>query len=175
MKIDEYGNVGYTERNLVDILKRDLKANVDGCFLINGELYNKAIEINFSDLVPYALWENIDRTISPSEFHTRLSNIWTVPDEYKNFDVAKYLLDQCNNSDEELQRMGEELLLFAEKDLLPFLCYLKYMVDTLRKNNIVLGVGRGSSVASFALYKLGVHKINSLMFDIDIREFLKDK
>jgi len=34
-------------------------------------------------------------------------------------------------------------------------------------------VGRGSSVASYCLYLLGVHKINSLKFDLDIKEFLK--
>jgi len=51
--------------------------------------------------------------------------------------------------------------------------YLKYLVDTMRDNNIVWGVGRGSSVASFVLFLMGVHKINSLYYDIPIEEFLK--
>ena len=53
------------------------------------------------------------------------------------------------------------------------LCYLKYLVDTMREHNIVWGVGRGSSVASYCLYLLGVHKINSIKFELDIKEFLK--
>ena len=51
--------------------------------------------------------------------------------------------------------------------------YLKYLVDTMRNNNIVWGVGRGSSVASFVLFLIGVHKINSLYYDLPIEEFLK--
>ena len=56
----------------------------------------------------------------------------------------------------------EELILFKERDLIPLLRYLKYLVDTMRKHNIVWGVGRGSSVASYILYLIGVHKINSI-------------
>jgi DNA polymerase III alpha subunit len=50
---------------------------------------------------------------------------------------------------------------------------MKYLVDTLRKNIIVWGVGRGSSVASYILYLIGVHRIDSLYYDLDIAEFLK--
>jgi DNA polymerase III alpha subunit len=99
-------------------------------------------------------------------------NNWHMPDEYKNLDIAKFVLDQCKN-DTELQRAGTELLLFQERNLFPLLQYLKYLVDTMRKNNIVWGVGRGSSVASFVLYLIGIHKINSIYFDLSIDEFLK--
>jgi DNA polymerase III alpha subunit len=51
--------------------------------------------------------------------------------------------------------------------------YLKYLVDTMRKNNIIWGVGRGSSVASYVLYLIGIHRINSLYYDLSIDEFLK--
>jgi DNA polymerase III alpha subunit len=51
--------------------------------------------------------------------------------------------------------------------------YLKYFVDTMRKNSVLWGLGRGSSVASYVLYLLGVHRINSLYYDLDIKEFLK--
>jgi DNA polymerase III alpha subunit len=48
-----------------------------------------------------------------------------------------------------------------------------YIIDPLRKNNSVWGVGRGSSVASYVLYLIGVHKIDSLFFDLDIEDFLR--
>ena len=95
-----------------------------------------------------------------------------MPKEYYELDIAQHLLDQCKNEDE-LQRVGQELLLFQERDMFDLLRYLKYMVDTLRKNNIVWGVGRGSSVASFVLYLLGVHRINSIYYNLDISEFLR--
>jgi DNA polymerase III alpha subunit len=43
----------------------------------------------------------------------------------------------------------------------------------MRKNNILWGVGRGSSVASFVLYLIGIHRINSLFYNLPIEEFLK--
>jgi DNA polymerase III alpha subunit len=51
--------------------------------------------------------------------------------------------------------------------------FLKYLVDVCNTNNIVLGVGRGSSVASYCLYLLGVHCIDSIKYELDIKEFLK--
>jgi DNA polymerase-3 subunit alpha len=96
-----------------------------------------------------------------------------MPDEYKNMDIAAWILGQCSGA-AELQRCGEELLMYQERNLFPLLCYLKYLVDTMNAHRIVWGVGRGSSVASFVLYKIGVHRINSLYYDLDIREFLKD-
>jgi len=95
-----------------------------------------------------------------------------MPDEYKELDIAAYVLGLCTQ-DYELQRVGEELLLFQERDAFNLLRYMKYLVDTLRKNNIVWGVGRGSSVASYVLFLLGVHKINSIYYNLDIEEFLK--
>ncbi len=52
---------------------------------------------------------------------------------------------------------------------------MKYTVDTLRANNIIWGVGRGSSVASYVLHIIGVHKIDPIKYDIPIEEFFKEK
>ena len=81
-------------------------------------------------------------------------------------------MDQCS-TDAELQRCGEELLLYQERDAFDLLRYMKYLVDTMRAQKVLWGVGRGSSVASFVLYKIGVHRINSMYYDLDPREFLK--
>ena len=66
-----------------------------------------------------------------------------------------------------------ELTMFEERGLFPVIQILIYIVDTMRKHSLVWGVGRGSSVASYVLYILGVHKINSLKYNLDIKEFLK--
>ena len=57
--------------------------------------------------------------------------------------------------------------------MMPLLQWLKYLVDTCRANNIVWGVGRGSSVSSFVLFLIGVHKIDSIKYDLDWRDFLR--
>jgi DNA polymerase III alpha subunit len=81
-------------------------------------------------------------------------------------------LSHCD-SEAELQRCGQELLLYQERDLFDLLRYLKYLVDVMRTNNVIWGVGRGSSVASYVLYKLGVHRIDSLHYNLDPHEFLR--
>ena len=95
-----------------------------------------------------------------------------MPDEYQTLDIAEHVLGLCQ-SEPELQRCGAELLLYQERDLFNLLRYLKYLVDVMTQNQIVWGVGRGSSVASFVLYKLGVHRIDSLHYNLDVTEFLR--
>jgi len=95
-----------------------------------------------------------------------------MPEQYKTLDIAAYLLDQCQTQ-EQLQRIGQELLLYQELDLFDLLRYLKYLVDTLKQHNIIWGVGRGSSVSSYVLYVLGVHRIDSMYYDLDPSEFLR--
>ena len=95
-----------------------------------------------------------------------------MPEKYKQLDIAKYLLDLCR-TDAELQRVGQELLLYQERNMFDLLRFLCYIVDTMRDKDIVWGVGRGSSVASYVLYLIGVHKIDSLYYDLDIAEFLR--
>ena len=43
----------------------------------------------------------------------------------------------------------------------------------MRENQLIWGVGRGSSTASYVLYLLGVHRIDSMYYDLDPEEFLR--
>ena len=54
-----------------------------------------------------------------------------------------------------------------------FIIITFYLVDTFSENDVVWGVGRGSSVASYCLYLIGLHKIDSIKYELDIKEFLK--
>lgn len=113
-----------------------------------------------------------DRDVAVPVFDQQRQAQWFMPDSYKNLDVAQYVLDSCVD-DAELQRCGQELLMFQQRDLFDLLRYLIYLVDVLQENRLIWGVGRGSSVASFVLYKIGVHRINSLHYDLDPSEFLR--
>jgi len=99
-------------------------------------------------------------------------NNWFIPNDYKQMDILDWLYNQCPTV-EIKQRVTEELKLFAKNDMIPVLKTMKYVVDTLRKNNIVWGVGRGSSVSSYVLYLVGIHKIDSIKYNLPIEEFFK--
>lgn len=114
----------------------------------------------------------VEENLSVEDFDHRNQQCWFMPDEYKQLDVAKLVLDLCK-TDAELQRVGEELLLYQERNLFDLLRYLKYLVDVMRENRLIWGVGRGSSLASYVLYLLGVHRINSMFYDLDPQEFLR--
>ena len=77
-----------------------------------------------------------------NEFYRQNQDDWNMSDKYKNMDIAKYPLDLCK-TDAELQRARKELLLYQERGMFKLLCFLVYMVDIMRKNNVVWGVGRG--------------------------------
>lgn len=113
-----------------------------------------------------------DENKAVPEFDHIRQGHWYMPDEYKQLDIAEHVLGLCSTP-EQLQRVGQELLLYQEHDLFDLLRYLKYLVDVMRENNVIWGVGRGSSVASYVLYLLGVHRIDSLFYDLDPREFLR--
>jgi DNA polymerase III alpha subunit len=97
---------------------------------------------------------------------------WFIPDQYKNMDIEEFLVDRCPK--ENYDRLIKELELYRKNDMLDVLKTMKYIVDELRKNNIVWGVGRGSSVASYVLYLIGVHKIDSVKYRLPIEEFFKE-
>ncbi len=112
------------------------------------------------------------RDISVAEFDLERQSHWFMPEEYWNIDIAQHILGLCTTQ-AQLQRVGEELLLFQEHNLFDLLRYLRYLVAVMRENRIIWGVGRGSSVASYVLYLLGVHRIDSMYYDLDPREFLR--
>jgi len=161
MKIDVYGQQVYTSKDVFEQLMRNPILEDYGIFFVDGTVEIDGIVQEYKEP---------DTDID--EFHRQNQTQWFMPDRYKNLDVAKYILDLCK-TDYELQRVGEELLLYQERDLFNLLRYLIYLVDTMQENGIIWGVGRGSSVASYILYLIGVHRINSMHYDLDIKEFLR--
>ena len=75
---------------------------------------------------------------SVPEFHASQQMTWHMPNEYKQLDIAAYILGLCT-TEAELQRCGEELLLYQERDLFNLLKYLKYLVDVMVENKVIWG------------------------------------
>jgi len=109
---------------------------------------------------------------SIEEFDQINQQNWYIPAQYKNIDIDKHV-NSLVVDNKEKDRVKLELELYKKFNLYPVLRYLIYLVDLMRENNIVWGVGRGSSVSSYVLFLIGVHKVNSIEFDLDINEFLR--
>lgn len=173
MNIDNYGRVVFSENELFNFLYNGLDYKKHDIFVDNDQLvekFNGANNKNFTNLKSIKIPTNIDTDIEEFDKHNQKN--WFMPETYKNLDIKAWLINQCK-TELEKKRVNEELDLFIDKDMIDLLKYLKFLVDTMRSNNIVWGVGRGSSVSSYCLYLLGVHKINSIKYELDIKEFLK--
>jgi DNA polymerase III alpha subunit len=163
---DKFGQLIFTEKDICELYLTNPERKMKNV-LSKDSMPNILILDNFPEIRYY-----IEDNSTVEEFDNIKQNQWLMPKQYQELDIAQYVLDQCK-TEAELQRAGQELLLFQERNMFPLLQYLKYLVDTMRSNNIVWGVGRGSSVASFVLFLIGIHKINSLYYDLPIEEFLK--
>ena len=138
-------------------------------FFKTTEQYNNSIKDTGIDLEQLQIVPNRP---SPAEVDKANINNWHMPQKYYDIDVLQWLLDKCQNNEEKI-RVIAEYELFEKKQFIKVLQFLIYFIDTLRANNVVWGVGRGSSVASFCLFLIGVHKINPLQYDLNITEFLR--
>jgi hypothetical protein len=170
---NKFGELIFSENDVCDLLMQgrtvDSLKNIVVDETINIEQLAMFIERPES-LLTWSFPYNTETSVP--EFHMTQQTSWHMPNEYKQLDIAVHVLELCE-SEAELQRCGQELLLYQERDLFNLLRYLKYLVDVMKQNNIIWGVGRGSSVASYILYKLGVHRIDSMYYNLDINEFLR--
>lgn len=134
-------------------------------------------DVPFEDVAQFNTWcgqLEIDPLLKDPPWSTEFD----VPQSILDLDVEKYIVDsllaqQGVELDIRILRVEQELALFKARNLYPILQLLIHIVNTMRKHNIVWGVGRGSSVASYCLYLIGVHSVDSVKYDLPITEFLK--
>jgi DNA polymerase III alpha subunit len=171
MDINEYGSISLAQEELFESLYSGKIKNFKNLCIDQeaADQYNAAVWQNCDDLDKLESSAIQDLTIP--EFDKQHQKQWFMPDNYFP-NLIEYLYDSCT-TDEQRNRVSQELELFVQHNMLGLLFYLKYLVDTMQENNIVWGVGRGSSVASYCLYLIGIHKIDSIKYGLDITEFLK--
>lgn len=171
MNKDKLGIPRFTEQDLVNMI---YSGHVDKCTQVLCEdspeiqKFNQAAD-RFGN--PHLdLYQPLDVTVE--EFDATLQSEWFMPEEYQDIDVTAQLLEKCTTQ-EEIDRVTTEMREFQSRGMDNVLRYMIYLVDFMREHDIVWGVGRGSSVASFVLYLIGIHRINSIQYDLDFREFMR--
>ena len=173
MKTDELGIPRFSNRDLIDMIYSGHadKVHVVLCDANDDvDKFNAAMEEQGLD----KLQKYIPLDVDQKTFDGVCQGEWFMPDEYKNKDIVWHVHNvKVTYTQEERDRIEEELEAFRERDMFNLLRYMIYLVDFMRENDIVWGVGRGSSVASYVLYLIGVHRINSIQFNLDWREFLR--
>ena len=170
MKQNKFGELIFAEDDILDLVMQGRDSATFDRMIVD-ESVDLTCMPDILDPLP-GFQQQRFHSCSVPEWHKQNQRAWPMPKEYRQLDIAAYVLGLCS-SEAELQRCGAELLLYQERDLFDLLRYLKYLVDVMQSNSIIWGVGRGSSVASFVLYKLGVHRIDSLHYNLDVHEFLR--
>ena len=165
MKSDIHSRPIFEESDLFELIYQgiDIDTISSKIFVDNIEEFSKHSNLEF--LI------NKESNVATNLFDKQQQSNWAMPEEYHNMDIEGYLVHVCPKANYE--RLITELQAFREKNMLDLLRWLKYFVDTCRKKNIVWGVGRGSSVSSYALFLLGVHKIDSIKYKLDFTEFMR--
>lgn len=169
-RLDAYSNVILSADEVVNLL---LNGGTLDDVRINDKEEHTLFNANAYTLLrtDAALLDN-NYDVSVEEYHERNTHAWFMPDKYKALDVLAHVISLCSTQ-AEIERVNKEYELFKERELDDVLRFFIYLVDYLRENSIVWGVGRGSSVASYILFLIGVHKIDSMRYSLDIKEFLK--
>jgi DNA polymerase III alpha subunit len=169
MILDKYSNPVFDEQDLFDALYKGHQFSVDDTMLVNKtpEIKQLEAQLGFKFLEPY------ETHFEVNDYDAACQTNWFMPDEYKTLDIEEWIWTQTPPWDPQHTRVTEELAAFKERNMMDLLRWLKYFVDTCREKNIVWGVGRGSSVASYVLFLIGVHKIDSIKYNLDWQEFLR--
>lgn len=158
--LDNKGNMYVEEDDIIELM-----------------LLNKQAKILPRNVQSFKIFESTCKSYginNPFELDLSTEDItWNMPDSYKMLDVKKHISDNYTLNKEQWARINLELNEFERRNLTDLLRFLVYFIDTVRTNNIVYGVGRGSSIASYVLYLLKVHRIDSFKYNLDIKEFLK--
>lgn len=116
-----------------------------------------------------------------------LSMVWQLPEQYKNLNLDEYVArafgDRCQELykkyspeqyDQAILRIADELQEIEARGMVEFMRTVIYILDTFKRKNVVWGVGRGSSCASYVLFVLGLHAVDCILLDVPMSEFFHD-
>jgi len=185
MKTDELGIPRFSNQDLIDMI---YSGHADKCHVVlcdpsdDVDKFNQAAQAQGLPKLQKYVAIDTDK----EQFDAVCRSEWLMPEEYKRIDLSEWFIFRIakeldldptevahHGTLPEIIRLNEELEAFYDRDMFDLLKYMIYLVNFMRENEIVWGVGRGSSVSSYILYLIGVHRINPLQYGLDWREFLR--
>ena len=170
LKLDDYGRPVINSEQFVELL---LQGKSVDRLLVDYEDTDIQLYITHQrDLLNKSTNFQTPENKEFEEFHLSRADSWLIPEQFRTLDVKQWLLDKCKGELEQ-QRVEEEFVLFNERGLIDLLRFFIFLVSHLRSKNFLWGVGRGSSVSSYILYLIGIHRVDSLKYNLSIKEFLK--
>lgn len=148
---------GYAVRKLVDT--GSIPNHIKVAKSTDSDLYDLIYRSNISI-------NDIDESVSPEIF---------CDEDYETL-INNIISKRRDDTEESLHtdRVEKELEFFINSDNMPLLCSIEKLIGRFKEDNIVWGVGRGSSCASYVLFLLEVHDINPIKYDISFTEFSKE-
>jgi len=159
-------------------------------YILNGGTISEKIHvdalnqdvINYNRLHP-SLLINVKKDLKEFDYS------WNIPEKYKAINIKKYVADKFsdyiesrskkgkplteNQINDRIDRIQEEFKLYEQNGMFVILKTVIYILDVFKENNVVWGTGRGSSCASYILYILGLHNVDSIEYELDLKEFFK--
>lgn len=159
--LDSKGNMFVEEDDIIELMLQNRQAKILPRDTTSFRLFDSTCK-TYGVSNPFSLAEPMSDSLK-----------WAIPEPWASMDVREFLFEKIGDDYNKKVRVEMELEEFNKRDLGDLLKFLIYFVHTLRSNNIIYGVGRGSSVASYILYLIGIHRIDSLKYNMDIKEFLK--
>jgi len=156
------GSYTLTDRQLADRLLQHI--NIDNCFIDN---YTKYVDL-------YNLISS--KKIDVKYCNNELDTSWNIPEKYLNIDLREYCISRSDYKNNIIKnRIDKELDLVKDAGLTDLFRSIIYILDYFKSNNIIWGVGRGSSCASYLLFIIGLHSVDCIKYNIDEKEFFKNE
>lgn len=125
---------------------------------------------------------NMELTIK--EDLSSLNNDYTIPDRYKSINLKKHvfnLLDietqkrkyDTHAIEKRIKRVTNELYQIKLLNMEMLFKTIIFLIDFMIEHNVLWGVGRGSSCASYVLYLMDLHKVDAVKYNIDYFDFFR--
>lgn len=125
------------------------------------------------DITREDIYENTIEITNKIEDYDIKDNLNLLPVQYKNPDQElanlsfagleeKHLTNNWLGNDIYEQRLAEELEIIKNKEFAPYFLVVSNMINWAKKENIMVGPGRGSAAGSLVCYLLGITDIDPI-------------